>query len=245
MGTRSANREIWNEKHSWPLDGDEWTDQAAHCGQPYEAWKAGLVDAFVRPHCEDSTRALEIGPGHGRWSVELAPLVADLVLADLSPNCIEYCRNRLAAHTHVSYVVLDGRTLTGIPDGSVDFIWSYDTFVHIDPEDVRSYVGEMARVLRPDGVAVIHHSGHSPSSLALKVRVLPRLGRAGRWLSDRLFRRAVEGWRSDLSPRDVARWARTAGLEVESCTSRWGPRGEFDCELFRDRITTLRRPRSG
>jgi hypothetical protein len=33
--------------------------------------------------------------------------------------------------------------------------WSFDVFVHVAPADQAHYLGEIARVLRPDGVAAI------------------------------------------------------------------------------------------
>ena len=42
---------------------------------------------------------------------------------------------------------------------SIDAIWSYDVFVHINPTDVARYLADFERILKPGGVAVIHHSG--------------------------------------------------------------------------------------
>ena len=47
-------------------------------------------------------------------------------------------------------------------DNSIDFAFSFDSLVHADREVVEGYVHELARKLKPDGVAFIHHSnlGH-------------------------------------------------------------------------------------
>jgi SAM-dependent methyltransferase len=41
--------------------------------------------------------------------------------------------------------------LPEIPDSSVDWVWSFDTFVHFHPELFDRYLREIARVLRPGG----------------------------------------------------------------------------------------------
>ncbi len=40
----------------------------------------------------------------------------------------------------------------------MDAIWSFDVFVHVAPLDQAGYLDEIARVLRPGGVAAIHHA---------------------------------------------------------------------------------------
>ena len=63
----------------------------------------------------------------------------------------------------------------------------------MQPVDVAAYVGEIARVLRPGGRAVIHHSA----------------------------RHDRRGWRAPMSAALFARLARDRGLEVES-QEPWG-----------------------
>jgi|WetSurMetagenome_2_1015567.scaffolds.fasta_scaffold224434_2 hypothetical protein len=42
---------------------------------------------------------------------------------------------------------------------SIDFIWSFDEFVHISPEDIENYVREFKRVMILNGLGIIHHAG--------------------------------------------------------------------------------------
>ena len=46
-----------------------------------------------------------------------------------------------------------------IKDNSIDYIWSYDVFVHINPTDIEKYIKDISRILKPEGYAIIHHSG--------------------------------------------------------------------------------------
>jgi ubiquinone/menaquinone biosynthesis C-methylase UbiE len=159
MPTIDWNKKVWDGVYAWPLDGDEWVEQAEFCGIPYGKWKDQLVRTFVIPHLRPQSTMLEIGPGHGRWAVLFPKKVASLHLVDLSPSCIEFCRKRLGEHLNVSYHVNDGRTLPMIQSASIDFVWSFDTFVHIEEPEVKSYAAELYRVMKPQSMGVIHHAG--------------------------------------------------------------------------------------
>lgn len=161
MPTLDWNLKVWDKSYPWPRDGDEWDDFARFCGVPYDQWKDQLARTFLVPHLKPSSQVLEIGPGHGRWSMLFPKRIPTgmLHLVDLSPTCIDFCKKRLAGDANVRYYVNDGRSLQAIPDQSVDFIWSFDSFVHIDEPEVRAYAREFYRVMKRQSIGVIHHSG--------------------------------------------------------------------------------------
>lgn len=43
-------------------------------------------------------------------------------------------------------------------DGAVDLAFSFDSLVHVEIDVIEGYLTELARVLVPDGVAILHHS---------------------------------------------------------------------------------------
>ncbi len=86
---------LWNQDYGWSKRGDEWDGQARFCGQPYNQWKQSIVDTFIVSNTANSV-VLEIGPGHGRWSRIIAGLCRQLILVDLSPQCIQFCKNLLS-----------------------------------------------------------------------------------------------------------------------------------------------------
>jgi ubiquinone/menaquinone biosynthesis C-methylase UbiE len=158
---------------------------------------------------------LEIGPGAGRWSEVLAPRAGRLVLVDISEEPLRRCRERLAGFDNVSYVHGRGSELPGIADASIDAVWSFDVFVHVAPSDFLAYLDEIARVLRADGVAAIHHSD----------------GRnRGRLLSR-------HGWRAPMSRELFAALAEPRGLAVTRQFDAWGQAGEFDLSAYGDAIS--------
>jgi SAM-dependent methyltransferase len=207
----AANRDWW-DRYDWRPGGEEWTASAA--------WKAALVEGVLCPWIAQGTRVLEIGPGGGRWSVELAERASTLVLVDVSEAALESCRSRLAGRSHVSFVLGDGRGLGAVGDRSIDAIWSFDVFVHIAPLDLAAYLEEFERVLADGGVAVIHHAD----------------GRnRGRLLSR-------HGWRAPMSRELIAALARSRGLEVRAQFDRWGEGGSFGLDAYGDAISVLGRP---
>ncbi len=152
--TREENARIW-DAYDWSGGGEEWTRHAEHRGLDPTRWKRRLIDEVMKPHV--SGVVLEIGPGAGRWSVELVELARELVVADISETCLQECRQRLGERVRF-HLITDG-SLSFLDNDSVDSVWSYDVFVHINPADIETYLTEIARVLVPGGVAVIHHSG--------------------------------------------------------------------------------------
>jgi SAM-dependent methyltransferase len=153
MPDLDAIRETWNQHSGWAADGDEWSGP---WGGSESLWWGTLlprIHAFL-----PAGVLLELGPGHGRWSRYLREHADRLVLVDVAENCIEACRRRLGEDPTVSYHVGDGRTLPMLGDAVVDFAFSFDSLVHAEADVLRGYAFELARVLKPGGVAFIHHS---------------------------------------------------------------------------------------
>lgn len=199
-GDLTASEEIWNS-WDWSRGGEEWT--------PSEEWKRSLVRYLMEPLARGE-RVLEIGPGGGRWSVELAPLASRLILVDISERCIEVCRQRLKDFDHVEFHVNDGQALGGVGDGSVSAVWSFDVFVHLAPDVVAGYLAEIARVLEPGGHGLIHHGGDG--------------GLSG-------------GFRSRVTADDFAEMLAAHGLVLEEQFDRWGEANEFGVEAYGDVIS--------
>lgn len=103
---------------------------------------------------------LEVGPGSGHYSVEVAKRVPDgcLTLLDLQPEMLEMASRRLAAAglTNHRTQVADGASMP-FEDARFDAIFLVTVFGEIEDQD--AFVAEAFRVLRPGGVLSIteHH----------------------------------------------------------------------------------------
>lgn len=146
------NRQFW-EGYDWPQGGDEWS-------KPWGG-TSGLWYGFLLPrlhHLVPCGNVVEIAPGFGRCTQFLRPLCRHLTAIDIAPRCVEACRARFKDDTGFSCILGDGLTLSGVPDGSVELVFSWDSLVHVEHGPLRSYLRECARVLAPGGAAFLHHS---------------------------------------------------------------------------------------
>jgi SAM-dependent methyltransferase len=204
------NERAWTQ-WDWSGRGEEWTASPE--------WKRGLIDDVLLRTIPAGGTVLEIGPGAGRWSEVLAPRADRLVLVDVAARVLEVCRERLGDQPHVRYVRSHGDDLPGVHDATVDAVWSFDVFVHVAPVDQSGYLAEIARVLRPGGVAVVHHAdGRNRGALPSRA-----------------------GWRAPMSAGLFAALARERGLEVDEHIRSWSG-GRHDLGAFGDAITVLRKP---
>lgn len=218
LGTNvRANYVRWDQSYNWPGDGDEWSGQAAVCGVPYETWRASLAEELILPHCGGAS--LEIAPGHGRWSEYLIPASTFCTLVDLSPSCLDFCRQRFASTSNVDFFLTTGISLPHYCSGQVDFVFSFDAFVHMAPTVVHAYLMEIGRILRPGGKAVIHHA--DISDLATHDQS------------------AHPGWRSAVNRELVRSAAKEAGLTVERQFVYWDEGQRIGVPRFGDAISTL------
>jgi SAM-dependent methyltransferase len=135
-------------KHLDRVYGLQWGDPATHLKYITEGW--------LIPGARTAQVSLEIGVGGGRWVPHYVNIVGWAILVDGTPAA----RTAVSAHVtkafdfHVSY---NG----GLPfqhSATVDWVWSFDTFVHFPQPLFDRYVGEVARVLRPGGVFHLHYA---------------------------------------------------------------------------------------
>jgi SAM-dependent methyltransferase len=207
MPDLDAIRATWNHETGWVAGGDEWSGP---WGGSESLWWGTLlprIHAFV-----PAGVVLELGPGQGRWSHYLKELAEELILVDVAEHCVEACRRRFAGAPNVSCHVGDGRSLPMVADHSVDFAFSFDSLVHAEADVLRSYAHELARTLKPDGIAFIHHSNMASYRRAATV---------ARRVPDKLRRRLtihglvvnVYAWRAEsTSAEQFAQCCAEAGL---------------------------------
>jgi ubiquinone/menaquinone biosynthesis C-methylase UbiE len=205
--TLFRNYTAW-QNWNWEKKGEEWTVT--------EEWKRVLINDVLLKNIEAGKTILEIGPGAGRWTETLQKIAKCLIIVDLSDKCIELCKKRFSNCSNIEFFVNDGNSLNFIKNDEVDFIWSFDVFVHINAWDTEKYITEFNRILKKGGRGIVHH---------------PREGR--------LYDREVDGWRSNTSAQLFSQMLERNGLTLIKQFDSWGDRGQFDVKHFNDIITVF------
>jgi ubiquinone/menaquinone biosynthesis C-methylase UbiE len=95
---------------------------------------------------------LDFGCGVGRVARALKRRFDHGIGVDISPRMIELARNHVPG---VTFMVNQSETLEGIPDGTIDFVYSHIVLQHIPNRYQTRYIDELLRVLRPGGMAVL------------------------------------------------------------------------------------------
>jgi ubiquinone/menaquinone biosynthesis C-methylase UbiE len=115
-----------------------------------------IRDHFLLPYVNPDHTAIEIGPGGGRWTRYLLGF-GHLYGVDYHPELLEELAGNFKA-PHLHLILNNGTDFPGIPDLSVDFLFSFGVFVHLDVEIITAYLKNLRRVLKPTGCATIQYS---------------------------------------------------------------------------------------
>jgi ubiquinone/menaquinone biosynthesis C-methylase UbiE len=204
----SENKRIWDEAYHWREEGDRWSET---WGTALSQWMGCLLPR-VFPFL--SGRILEIAPGHGRWTQFLQTHCTSLIGIDLAQGCVEHCIRRFASYPNLEFRANEGSTLPMIENNSIDFAFSFDSLVHCEADVMSSYVKELARVLKPGGVAFLHHSNLN----AVRRSALPKMKIRLLRLQDKLHARAPS-----MSAEKMRTFVKDAGMMcVQQEIIPWG-----------------------
>lgn len=204
FNTPATAADIW-DLLPWEKErGEEWTVS--------EEWKKSLINEVLLNYIKPETAVLEIGPGAGRWTEVLQPIARKLFVVEVSAKAIDLCKKRFASATNINFFLTQNASLGFISNKTIDAIWSFDVFVHINPGDTNSYLSEFKRVLVPGGVAVIHHPKNG--------------GQHG-------------GCRSRVTAQLYAALLEKHGLSLVRQFDSWGENGQFNLTRYGDCISVF------
>lgn len=132
-------------------------------------WRGRLVDEFG---LRRDGSVLDIGCGVGRTAVALIPHLSSGAYEgfDIVPQFIRWCRRRITPrHPNFRFELADVRNRQynragGVPadeyefpypDESFDIAFAASVFTHMRPNEIRRYMSEARRVLRPGGLLLV------------------------------------------------------------------------------------------
>lgn len=143
---RALKRELFQP----PIYGLEW-------GDPEVVAPLGFIrDRFLTPYVRGDQSALEIGAGGGRWTRYLLGF-GQLTIVDYHDELLQQLR-RNYDRKHMVFVRNHGDDFPGVPDHSIDFLWSFGVFVHLDAPLIQAYLGNMQRILKPGANVVLQYA---------------------------------------------------------------------------------------
>lgn len=100
----------------------------------------------IRPHVNENTRVLEIGPGRGAWTRCFVERRAKKVWA-LDALSAEHNGfwEYVGRNGNVEYFQVTDNCCTMVPDDSIDYFFSFGVFCHISPQVTHDYIQSVFR----------------------------------------------------------------------------------------------------
>ncbi|HUY92478.1 MAG TPA: class I SAM-dependent methyltransferase [Pirellulales bacterium] len=121
-------------------------------------------DEFVLPALNSEMTVIEIGCGGGRWSRYFRERVEKAYLVDATQAAEAAVRAHCDWAGFEFVVASDGR-MPSIETATVDYAFSFDTFVHFHRELFDTYISEVSRILKPGALFHLLHAKRWPDSI--------------------------------------------------------------------------------
>jgi SAM-dependent methyltransferase len=161
------NRTAWRTRGAlrWYQALNDWTD-------PGEAAAVAYLSDEVR-----GQPLLDIGVGAGRTVPLLLRVSANYIGVDYTPELVALCRRN---HPGTQVCLMDARDMSAFEDGRFALaMFSFNGIDSVDYDDRRKILNEVARVLKPGGLALFStHNLRGPGYRERLTRALqvPRTG---------------------------------------------------------------------
>lgn len=186
---------------------------------------------YLRRYVSAGDRVLDIGAGPGRFTIELARIGADIVVADLSPGQLELNRRYVAASGFegrvLDRVVADVADLSRWETGAFDVAVCYGGPLSYLLDRDEQAVAELVRVTKPGGLVILSVMSLVGALMRAIPEVLKLARRDGPAKSDEIVRTGILPPEKDYGhctegidfalPAKLYRWS-----ELETLLARHG-----------------------
>jgi len=156
-----------------------------------------IRDRYVIPYVNAKHNALEIGPGGGRWTRYLLGF-GRLYVIDYQSELLEELKKNFNKK-NITFIKNNGTDFPGIEEGSIDYLFSFGAFVHLDKHLIEAYLENMKSLAKAGANIVIQYSD--------KTKIMAQLN---------------EGF-SDNTPAEMRKMVLNAGYQIleEDLTTLW------------------------
>lgn len=145
-------RSIYKEVTQGPaVYGLEWGDPDVWTPLQF------IRDRFVIPFVNPDHVAVDIGCGGGRWTRYLLGFKTIYAVDYYEELLVEFHKS-FARYRNVKPIRNNGTDFPGVAPQSVDFVFSFGCFGHINQTLIEGYLENIKKILRPGGNVVIHYS---------------------------------------------------------------------------------------
>src|SRR5664279_5251225 len=134
-----------------PLYGLEWGDPETVAPLQF------IKEKYVLPYVSAEHVAVEIGPGGGRWTQYLLGFQT-LYAVDYHQELLDELARNFRRCRNLRLIKNDGTNFPEIAANSIDYIFSFGTFVHLDFGLIEQYLHAMRSIAKPGGNIVIQYS---------------------------------------------------------------------------------------
>jgi len=115
-----------------------------------------IKERYLLPYVNADHACVEIGVGGGRWTQYMAGF-NKVYAVDYHEEMFEELRQNIDM-ANVTCIKNNGTDFPGIEDASVDFVFSFGTFVHLDLPIITAYLENIRRIVKPTGTVFIQYS---------------------------------------------------------------------------------------
>lgn len=143
-------RAVKRELFSAGVYGLEWGDP--EIVQPLQF----IRDRYVLPYVNAEQNAVEIGPGGGRWTRYMLGF-KKLYVVDYHADLLKELRKNFKKK-NMEFIKNNGTDFPGIKERSIDYLFSFGTFVHLEVSLIEAYLMNMRPILKPGANVVIHYA---------------------------------------------------------------------------------------
>jgi hypothetical protein len=152
--------------------------------------------ACIKPYVNRESTVLEIGPGRGAWTKCFAALNAKKIWAvDVSPAERTGFWEYVGPSERITYVQADDTSLKEIPDGAIDFFFTFGVFCHLPEQMIESYLQSLLPKLKPGAHAMMMVADYDKMNACLDAiddtGLFATLGSSPRLMPIRLLWRAM------------------------------------------------------